>query len=375
MKASSPVGPLPNHRPFDLRETASTLPLSSVFTDRKPVYLNEFHLYVAHFNAIPNFIHEVNINCRKASRWFFETYREEIRELYYDKCYFEGRNKSEYDDLFYFMYEDLLVNFDTGQSKVRFLFRITPVERIEAIIGGIRKFRASRSRTRPEIRLLYASHFGLDTKPMPVNRPRLDIGENYNDDFAGVHDLILSRLSRRNDRGIVLLHGKPGTGKTFYIRYLISRLRKNVIFLPPSLAGSVTSPELVSVLIDNPNSVIVIEDAEHIVIDRENNGHSPVNTLLNVSDGLLSDFLNIQLICSFNTRLSNVDRALLRKGRLIASYEFRELAAEKAGRLSRRLGFDAPVTGPMALTDIYNQGEPAFGSQPERKSIGFGRAS
>ena len=45
------------------------------------------------------------------------------------------------------------------------------------------------------------------------------------------------------------------------------------------MANALTNPDLLSVLIDNPNSIFVIEDAENIVIDREQNGSSPVSAL------------------------------------------------------------------------------------------------
>ncbi|MFA5618973.1 MAG: AAA family ATPase [Weeksellaceae bacterium] len=149
-------------------------------------------------------------------------------------------------------------------------------------------------------------------------------------------------------------------------------MKKKVIFLPPNLASAITNPELLSVLIDEPNSIFVIEDAENIIIDRETEGSSPVSALLNLSDGLLSDCLNIQIICSFNTDLSKVDSALLRKGRLIAQYEFKELETEKAQQLSDKLGFQTQISKPMTLTDIYNQEELNFENTKTRIPIGFG---
>jgi hypothetical protein len=137
------------------------------------------------------------------------------------------------------------------------------------------------------------------------------------------------------------------------------------------MAASITNPDLISILIDNPNSVFVIEDAENIVIDREKDGNSPVTALLYISDGLLSDCLNIQVICSFNTDLSRIDSALLRKGRLIANYEFKELKPEKAQMLSQKLGFSGNISSPMTLTAIYNQDERGFSQIKKRNPIGF----
>ncbi len=126
-----------------------------------------------------------------------------------------------------------------------------------------------------------------------------------------------------------------------------------------------------STLIENRNSIFVIEDAENIVVDREINGESPVSALLNISDGLLSDCLNIQIICSFNTDISKIDSALMRKGRLIAKYEFKELEVEKAQELSNKLGFNTRIDAPMTLTSIYNQDEKDFLQSKKRNVIGF----
>jgi hypothetical protein len=206
---------------------------------------------------------------------------------------------------------------------------------------------------------------------MDISKPKLSIKDNYNDDFLPIHKTILSRLQKKNDKGLVLLHGKPGTGKTSYLRYLIAQTKKDVIFLPPNMAASITDPGLMGVLIDNPNSVFVIEDAENIVIDRNRSGSSSVSALLNLADGLLSDCLNIQIICSFNTDLSRVDNALMRKGRLIAKYEFLELEQLKAQALSNKLGFSSTIDKPMTLTAIYNQDEADFQPIARRNVIGF----
>ena len=357
---------------FELEKTSSRMNLSEVFADREDNYLNEFTLFLAHFNTIPNFINEIKIDCKKANLWFVDNFRTEIKDCYYNKIYFSKNKSAELDDIFYFLYEDLIVDFDTNCSIVRFLFRTTDITKIELIISGIKKFKKrERIRQKSEISLLVNGRLGITTKSMEISKPRLSIEDNYNSDFIEIHQTILKRLSRKNDKGLVLLHGKPGTGKTSYIRFLISQLKKNVIFLPPNMAGAITNPDLISILIDKPNSVFVIEDAENIVVDRDKDGHSPVSALLNISDGLLSDCLNVQIICSFNTDISKVDSALMRKGRLIAKYEFKDLEASKAQALSTKLGFKSEHNFPMTLTAIYNQEEKDFQQGKKRNAVGF----
>lgn len=355
----------------ELEKTSSKINLGEVFAERKGSYLNEFTLFIAHFNAIPNFINEINIDCKKANRWFVDTYKSEIKDFYFNKRYFNGSKSAEYDDLFYILYDDLIVDFDTNGSVVRFLYRKTEFSKVETVINAIKKYKERKKKSKPEISLLVNTIQGIATKSLQISKPKLNIEDNYNDDFKEVHQTIVRRLSKKNDKGLVLLHGKPGTGKTSYIRYLISSLKKNVIFLPPNMAGAITNPNLISILIDNTNSIFVIEDAENIVVDRENDGNSPVSALLNISDGLLSDCLNIQVICSFNTDISKVDSALMRKGRLIAKYEFKELEVPKAQMLSEKLGFKTNLNSPMTLAAIYNQEEKDFQQSRKSNPIGF----
>lgn len=47
------------------------------------------------------------------------------------------------------------------------------------------------------------------------------------------------------------------------------------------MASGITNPDLISVLIDNPNSIFIIEDAENILIDREKEGLLRFNSIIN----------------------------------------------------------------------------------------------
>ncbi|WP_315819823.1 hypothetical protein [Paraflavitalea speifideaquila] len=139
------------------------------------------------------------------------------------------------------------------------------------------------------------------------------------------------------------------------------------------IAGCLTDPDFIDLLIDNPNRVVIIEDAENVIMDRRTNPQSSVSNLLNISDGLLADFLNVQLICTFNNSVTMIDNALMRKGRLIARYEFGKLSIAKAQQLSDHLGFDTLIKQPMTIAEITNLHEEV--NQPQQMQvIGFRRA-
>lgn len=216
------------------------------------------------------------------------------------------------------------------------------------------------------LNILVKTSFGFDVEKKEIPCPKIDFSINYNEDFTPIHKLITEKLSVPDSKGLVLLHGKAGTGKTTYIRYLINNLKKRVIYVPPSMTAVLADPELVKFFIKHPNSILVIEDAENILIKRHANSTQAIANILNLSDGLLSDCVNIQIVATFNTDIRNIDEALLRKGRLIARYEFDLLEESRALKLSKELGAD--ISGKHSLADIYNAADKSF---IQKNQIGF----
>ena len=112
---------------------------------------------------------------------------------------------------------------------------------------------------------------------------------------------------------------------------------------------------------DNTGSVLIIEDAGELLTKRDGPGGNAVSTLLKLSDGLLSDGFQIRIICTFNTDLTRIDKALLRKGHLIASYHFGPLAQPKSQTLVTALG----QTEATLLVDIHSRGKNNLMSTPQ----------
>lgn len=234
-------------------------------------------------------------------------------------------------------------------------------QKLSEIMGG------EMDEKRHEINFLCqgSSHFYLQS----VNLDPLttDLKLNYGDDFLAV-DKKLKEWFSTNKTGLVLLHGKPGTGKTSYIRYLLGVLEKKIIYVPPHLLKSISEPTLLPFMLENPDSILIIEDAEEVVASRTG-ANSAVSNLLNLTDGILGDSIHTQVVCTFNTKMTDLDQALLRKGRLALEHEFSELKPEFANRLLASLGKPAEATAPMSLADIYYLG--SDNNHRERKGIGF----
>lgn len=118
-----------------------------------------------------------------------------------------------------------------------------------------------------------------------------------------------------------------------------------------------TKPGFLPFLMQYPNSILIIEDAENIILDRKDNANpnQAVSNLLNLSDGLLGDAMHQQIITTFNCEIKGIDPALLRDGRLLVEHKFDRLSTENARRLSTELGIEGidQIQSPMTLAQIY----------------------
>lgn len=315
-------------------------------------------LYLGLYKTLPSVVYYEGIDGEKAYHLFAEKYKANIRNTHTYRWFQHNRKKYSFDRTLMVMDNDCMVEFNTDYCEILHQENQPAfIEEMTHLLGG---FRERKKSVKQEINLIVRGGEGLELKPMEIKKSKLDLSLLYEDDFAGIDALLCKRLNQNDDKGIVLLHGLPGTGKTTYLRHLIGRIKKRILFLSPGVAGNLTDPVFLQLLIDNPNTVIIIEDAENIIMDRRMNSGSAVSNLLNISDGLLADFLNVQLICTFNSSVTMVDHALMRKGRLIAKYEFGRLSVEKAQALSHHFGFTREITTPMTIAEIRNQNEQAF---------------
>ena len=241
-------------------------------------------------------------------------------------------------------------------------------ELVEKIIAMGKK----RKHESNNIALVIQTPRGYDTTSFELPEQKLDIELGYGRGFKPIHEKIINTLNQKNGKGLVLLHGTPGTGKTHYLKYIASKIKdKRVLFIPPYLADFITSPEMTPFLIQNSNSILFIEDAERVITDRNNGGANGVSNILNITDGILSDILKIQIVATFNMDKAKIDSALLRKGRLIAEHKFDALPIEDANNLLKHLGKKYEATKPMTLTEIYNLEETEYKSEDKYSPIGF----
>jgi hypothetical protein len=141
----------------------------------------------------------------------------------------------------------------------------------------------------------------------------------------------------------------------------------------------IASPELITFLSDYQDAVLIIEESEESVQARDSfiGDKSSIANLLNVSDGLLSDVLNLKIICTFNTDIRNLDRALLREGRLLGIHRFDKINKENANQIASLNKIEKYFDEDVTLAQIFNRRlNDDFSDFIEKdKKLGFGFSS
>lgn len=223
----------------------------------------------------------------------------------------------------------------------------------------------------------------MELTPFDVKKSdKLDIKLNYGSDFVEADKRIMGFVKENSksddNKGIVLLHGLPGTGKTYYIRHLSSVATRKLIFVPPNFIDAIAQPNFVTFMMKNcQDSVLILEDAEQILVSRGkgNVRSNAISNILQMSDGLLGDLLNIGIIATFNVEEEEIDKAILRDGRLHTQYFFDSLSIEDGKAKAKSLGIDEnEITKKMTLAEIYNFGKKNVlkKEKVEKKPMGFG---
>ena len=183
---------------------------------------------------------------------------------------------------------------------------------------------------------------------------------HYGNGSGEWHQEYVKKLQEKNN-GLTILEGKPGTGKTFYLRHLMAELKEShrFYFIPTASMGILTKPEFIGFWADqrqchsDKRFVVVLEDSDGALMTRGTDNREQVSALLNLSDGMLADFLRLQIICTINCSASDIDSALLRPGRLICHRIFGRLDYAQAARLAESLGRKLPQTRDYSLAEIF----------------------
>lgn len=206
------------------------------------------------------------------------------------------------------------------------------------------------------------SNFWFGTNDGPESKhhklkvfPWAEVRRNYSAKVqAKVDELVAFKKAPGKHHGrMIVLHGPPGTGKTNLIRSIASEWREwsriNVILDPDRMLNETSYLTQVVNMGGRKSDLVVLEDAGELVSheSKAQNGQM-ISRLLNLADGLASEWSDAFFLVTTNERISDLDQALTRNGRCMAAIEVPYLSSQEA---SEWLG--EPVSDEMSLADLF----------------------
>lgn len=206
---------------------------------------------------------------------------------------------------------------------------------------------------------------GVDIEPIPseiIQNIELFYSKST---MKSVNKLIKS--IKENNKGLSILYGERGTGKTSIIHYISHNLDRIVLYCPNNLLDqTLNNNDFKSFLKSHAKPILIIDDGENIFNDIYSNTNTYTNSILQLVDGLLSDVIELNIIIISNSSLDDIDRNLLEANTFIDSIEFKTLSIEESNKLSKYLKINKKYNKKHKLIDILNKN-----SKKEDKKIGL----
>lgn len=237
----------------------------------------------------------------------------------------------------------------------------------------------------PELYIISEDHRGRP-ELQEIGRPAVELHrENYSDNVLEGYEYILEQLVAKEPFGrLVVIHGPPGTGKTYLVRSMVGALNLHnsmFVYMPPEFLTRFNIATLTRIFIEASSTgnqlVLLIEDGDEILVPRQADNIDAISKLLNFTDGFLSAMLDIRIIVTTNAKKPSIDPALKRPGRLCRILEVDKLSPEKASVIFKKntgqdMSFDSGATLAEIYAEIYKHkgGGGETGDNPHR-TTGF----
>jgi hypothetical protein len=249
-------------------------------------------------------------------------------------------------------------NEESFVGELSFLYDYNCSEKLQLLIDDIEEFvLTEQSEIAQENNLfsIIVNQNGFDLED--IKKSKFDtenIEDYYNDDVLKSLKKMSKKLSK-SVKGLSIVFGERGTGKTSTIHYLSNKLKdKNFLYLPGSLFEmTLNNPEFRTFLKKNKNNVLILDDCELFFSDIYSKSNILSNNLLQLVDGLDSDNYDLNLILILNCEdVNDIDQQILSCNNLNDVVQVTPLKKTKINALCKSLGKKNKYENPTKLIDI-----------------------
>lgn len=208
---------------------------------------------------------------------------------------------------------------------------------------------------------------------VPLNRDRMPCEEMYpflnGETLQSYYDRYMA-----SSANILLLIGPPGTGKTTFIRGLLSMTNSSAMVTYD--AQILEKDYLFARFIEDDASVMVLEDSDAFLKSRSD-GNTMMHRFLNVGDGLVTTKGKKMIFSTNLPSIRDIDSALVRPGRCFDILSFDNLTAEQANKLADHLNVTIPVKSngqeseKYTIAEVFNEQTRSMEKSSSNRKMGF----
>ena len=272
---------------------------------------------------------------------------------------FPSRNRTDDEYLYVNQNTAVWVDFTNHNRSLRTSIYSLDEEQILRIKKVLKQHCENKAAKKGKVFVLVSTQQGMTLQEFGVAGEDFIEG-NYRPEVVEKYRHVVKDLNDPDPCGrIAILDGPPGTGKTHMVRALLNEVPEATFILIQ--AGSVTdlgSPNFISVLMEEQRKdqpmILVLEDADECLSSRKADNISAISALLNFSDGIFGALLDMRIVATTNIDLRDLDKAVMRPGRLCRRIEVTLLDATQAQAVHHRL---KGGSGPFVEGHFYSLGE------------------
>lgn len=200
-----------------------------------------------------------------------------------------------------------------------------------------------------QVTWMYNDGHHLDEAVFPIKKYRPLLPEAY-PFIPNLNDWVQKFIE--SDSNVLILNGPMGTGKSALIGHIINQGQFSTMTAFDDKV--MKNDSLYTIFISNYYNLLVLEDADLLLLGRVDKENDTMSKLLNVSEGIINTKGKKIIFTANLGNTKDIDAALLRPGRCFDIVDFRELTLAEANVAREKLGKKPFKSGrDYSLAQIY----------------------